>query len=349
MDTVRVGFIGCGNVAFRHAVQLAEIEDARVVAVADPSNASRTRFYDFAHPILERVLAEDPSLSDPVETARRSAQDADYFEEYTHMLESARLDAVVVESPHKFRRQQIADALDMGLHVLVEKPMVTSADEAAEVIELAKERDCVLAVGYHRHFVPEFQYMREVIQHGGLGDVLSVSYLLYQNWYGTAEETWRADPDLAAGGHLIDTGSHIVDAVLWVTEMNVASIFAQIDNLDLDVDVNSVLTVNFSNGALGDIALIGQTSLPFGEELTISGSEGAFLYRQGEFCHVDADGEAIDLELPMPTSNCDRNFIDAILGRDTLEIDGGQCALRVARLTDAAYKSARTEKLVPVR
>jgi len=347
MDTVRVGLIGCGNVAFRHGVQLAETGAAHVVAVADPSDSSRTRFYDFAHPVLERVLEEDPSLRDPIDQASRDAQDAEYFEAYQHMLESADLDAVVVESPHIFRRQQIADALDAGVHVLVEKPMVVSTEEAAEVVELAKERDLMLAVAYHRHFVPEFRYMREVVQHGGVGEVRYVSYLLYQDWYSHARGTWRTDAELAAAGHLIDTGSHVIDAMLWITGMNAASVFAQTENFDLDVDVNSVLTVDFSNGALGGISLIGQTDIPFGEDLTISGTEGAFLYRQGEFCYIDGDGETVEVDLPLPTSNCDRNFIDAILGKSKLDIPG-ECALQVAKFTDAALESARTGRIVTV-
>jgi len=345
MDTVRVGLIGCGNVAFRHAVQLAETEAGHIVAVADPSNTNRTRFYDFAHPVLERVLQNDPSLREPIERARRGAQDADYFETYEHMLESTELDAVIVETPSRFHKQQIEDALAADLHVLVEKPMVANADEAARVLELAGERERLLAVAYHRHFVPEFRYMREVIEHGGLGDVRNVSYLLYQNWYGNVRGTWRTDAELAVAGHLIDTGSHIVDAALWVTGLTAASVFAQTENFDLDVDVNSALTVIFANGALGSIHLIGQTSLPFGEDLTIDGSEGAFLYRQGEFCHIDGNGDPIDIDLPPPTSNCDRNFIDAILKTDTLDISG-ECALQVARLTDAALESARSSRRV---
>jgi len=345
MDKVRVGLIGCGNVAFRHGVQMAETGKARIVAVADPSNESRTQFYDFAHPILDRVLEEDPSLRDPIELARRDAQESEYFEDYEHMLQSAKLDAVVVESPHAFHKQQITDALEAGVHVLVEKPMAVTAAEVAKVIKLAEERGLFVAVAYHRHFVPEFRYVRDIIQHGGLGDVRNISYLLYQNWYGNVQGTWRTDPELAVAGHLMDTGSHIVDAMLWVTGMSAASVFARTENFDLDVDVNSVLAIEFSNGALGSVSLIGRTPLPFGEDLTIDGTEGAFLYRQGEFCHIDGNGEPIEADLPPATSNCDMNFIDAILQKDTLEISG-ECALQVARLTDAALRSARTARRV---
>lgn len=345
MKTVRVGIIGSGNVSYRHAVQLAETESAHIVAVADPSESSRSQFYDFAHPILDKVLEEDPSLKDPIDRARQDAQEAEYYESYEHMLGDVSLDAVIVESPNKFHRRHVGDALEAGVHVLTEKPMVVNAQEARDILDLARANNRLVAVAYHRHFVPAFRYMRDVIDHGGLGDVRNVSYLLCQDWHTYAHRSWRTDPEMAGAGHILDSGSHILDAALWVTGLSAASVFAQTENFDLDVDVNTALTVDFSNGALGDIMLAGHTSIPFNEDLTIIGSEGAFLYRGGEFCHIDGDGATIDVDLPDVSSNCDRNFIDAILKEDSLEIPG-ECALRVAELTDAALESASSSKLV---
>jgi len=347
MKTVRVGLIGCGNVSFRHAVQLAETESAHIVAAADPNDSSRTQFYDFTHPVLDKVLEDDPSLRDPIERARQDAQTAEYYESYAHMLESESLDAVIVESPNVFHRRHIGDALEAGVHVLTEKPMAVTGGEVRELLELAKTNGCLLGVAYHRHFVPVFRYMRDVIEHGGLGDIRNVSYLLCQNWYVYGQRSWRTDPGMAVAGHLMDSGSHILDASFWVTGLCAASVFAQTECFDLDVDVNATLTVNFSNGAIGDVTLIGHTSIPFNEDITIVGSEGAFLYRGGEFCHIDSAGNPIDMQLDEAVSNSDRNFVDAILGNERFDISG-ECALPVAELTDAALRSAGTGELVTV-
>src|SRR5690242_774277 len=106
---IRIGLVGCGGMANWHASQLKGIEKTRVVALCD-TIAEHTKQF------REKYFA-----------------DALEFDSYERMLEEAKLDAVVLVTPHTLHYSQAKTALERGLHVLVEKPMVTSSAHAYDL------------------------------------------------------------------------------------------------------------------------------------------------------------------------------------------------------------------------
>jgi len=323
---LRIGFIGAGGMSHGHYKRLHATKKAQVVALNEPSEKMIERFH--AH-------FED-SKGLPV------------YEDYRDMLRNEDLDGVVVLSPHTVHFEQTSAALDKGLHVLTEKPMVCTIRRAKALIEKAKKAKRVLMISYQRHYDPLFRYMREQIAKGAIGKVQYVQAIQSQEWLRITKGTWRQKLALSGGGQLNDSGSHLVDIVMWVTGLKVSEVFAVSDKFGTEVDINSSLAMRFENGAMGSMSVIGNAPGWY-EDHSIVGSKGALYLRQGKadpLLQQDAQGRPVKVKLPKYTKNPDSNFIDAILGKDVPQTPP-ECGLRTIEVTEAAWKSAATGK--PVR
>lgn len=314
-NKIRVGFIGSGGNARHHMGLMLGIPEVLVVGIADPNPAM-------------------------IEAARRQHQGVAHvpaFADFRDMLDAVPMDAVVISTPHTTHKEQILAALDKGLHVLCEKPLVCSVADAHEVIAKLEASGKVGLLSYQRHYQPEFRYIRGRIASGDLGNVTFVNALQCQNWKNGTRGTWRQDPALSGGGQLNDSGSHLLDIILWVTGLSVESVAAFVDNLGTPVDINSALNIRFRGGAQGNISIVGD-AVDWHEDVTIWCEKGFFLMRSGRL-HISEPAGRYVFENMRGASSPDRNFIDAILGRDEVQ-SPFTCGLRVIELTEAAWQSA---------
>lgn len=322
---IRIGLIGCGGIAHSHLGRLMSIREAKVVAVADPNEQN-----------IERLREAFPRASD-----------VGVFPDYVQMLDSTDLDAVEILTPHALHFEQIMESLGRGLHVLVEKPMVCTVEHAKEVVAKSEQSSRIVLVSYQRHYQPQFRYIRDVIHSGELGNVQFISALQCQEWLDGTRNTWRQDPSLSGGGQLNDSGSHLLDIILWTTGLRAAEVFAYVDNLGANVDIDSALAVKLSNGAEANISVVGN-SPTWWEDITFWGERGAIFYRNGRLQHLVAGGPGFLEPTRMPSgSNPDHNFVRAMLGLEAIE-SPPTCGLRVAELTEAAWRSSETGNRISI-
>ncbi len=321
---LRIGFIGTGGISHIHRVRLRGVKQAELVALNDPDPKALERFQGW--------FPETKSL--PV------------YADYRDMLENEALDAVAVLSPHVFHHDQIRTSLKRGLHVLTEKPLVCTIRHAKELMALAEKCNRVLMIAYQRHYEAPFRYMRDQITQGKLGEIQYVQAVLSQEYLRLTQGTWRLQKALSCGGQINDSGSHMVDILMWVTGLKVKQVHAVMDNFDTEVDINSALTLVFENGAMGNMSVIGSAPA-WHEDHTIVGSKGAFYLRQGlDLAQEDAMGKPVKVKLPKVNNDPTRNFVQCILGKEQPEVPP-ICGLRTIEVTEAAWKSAATGK--PVR
>jgi predicted dehydrogenase len=322
-EKIKIGMIGCGGISGGHIRRTLEIPEAEIVALCDISDAS-----------IERITTAIPEIKDlPV------------YKDYREMYDRVALDAVTIMTPHTLHFPMGMDALDKGLHVLMEKPMVCSVDHAKKLIAKAKEADRVIVVSYQKHCQPAFRYIKQVIEEGQLGKITFISALQCQQWKKGTMGKWRQDPALSGGGQLNDSGSHLIDIILWTSGLAVEELTAYIDNLGTPVDINSALAFRFTNGAQGTVSIVGDAPCWY-EDFTVWGETGVLLYRNGRLSHCGPDGTIAEPENLPEGGNPDQNLIDAILGRDIIWAPA-ICGQRVIELTEAAWKSA--EKGCPVK
>jgi predicted dehydrogenase len=322
-DKVRIGFIGAGGIARHHMRTLAGIPEAQVVALNDPSPDA----------IAQMVAAFPETAQIPV------------FADYRDMLAQVPMDAVEILSPHTLHHPQGLDVLRAGKHLLMEKPFACTVREAQDLI--AAGQGHVLMISYQRHFQGPYLYVREQIQQGALGKLQYVAALQSQGWLRGVRGTWRQQKALSGGGQINDSGSHLIDILLWTTGLAAESVYATMQNYQTEVDIDTALSMRFTNGAQGTLYIIGDSPM-WWEEFSVWGSEGALLYRNGDILQRAYGASEMSKVIALPgDSTPDRNFVDAILGRDTVRVPP-ECGLRVIELTEAAWRSAEWGRAVRV-
>ena len=325
---LRFGFIGCGGNARGHGRGVSRDEDIEIVGLADPSENALKAF------------KETVGLDDSVST----------YADHDEMLAAAKPDAVVISSPHGLHFEHIMSALDAGCHVHTEKPMVCTVDHAKQVMAKVEETGLHLMIGYQRHLSPAYQYCRNVVQSGELGKVNFVAAHQSQHWYRNQQGKWRQDPFLGGGGQLNDSGSHLIDILLWVLEASPDTVFAMIDNLDIEVDVLTAMSIKFDTGALCNISIVGHAQGGVQEDFSIWLEDGGLFLRDGQLLRQGPGGK------PMPVDNADLPkggnkdvaFIELIRGERTENPIGVENGLRVIQLTEAAWQSAELGRPVKV-
>lgn len=315
MSKIRVGFIGTGGMAQLHARQLSDLEEAEIKALADISQENREKF-----------------------STKFNLKGAELFSDYRDMLDQVDLDAVVICSPHTLHFQQAADVLKKGLHVLIEKPMTCSSAEARQLIETAKQAGKIMQVSYQRHFQPEFIYIREAIERGEIGKLTSITASLYQHWWRGTTGSWRQNPKLSGGGFLMDSGSHIIDVLLWTSGLTPVEVKPQLSQQGTPVEIDTFTSIRFKEGAIAGLNLVG-CSPTWHETYVFCGEEGGIFVDNEKITLLRPGQEPVVPELPEQTTNQDKSFIDAILGRHEVKVPG-EFALKVVKLSEMIYQAA---------
>jgi len=186
-EHVRTAIVGCGAIALWHldAIERAQVPITVTVAV-DPvaTNAQR---------IADRTGA----------TAYASLDDA---------LRSREFDAALIAVPHHLHEPVAIAALSAGLHVLLEKPLAPTLDACDRILAAAEAAGTVFMVGENAQYWPEVLTVRDLIDDGAVGDVITARAATFfpalDDFYTAAERPWRLERAAAGGGIVIDTGSH---------------------------------------------------------------------------------------------------------------------------------------------
>ena len=330
---VRVGAIGLGGLAYLELDILAGLPDVEVVAGADVAPAARELFEaEF------RVSA---------------------YDDYRAMLSAHadEIDAVLITTPHALHFEHAMACLDRGLDVYVEKPMVTDVGDAVELVETADEVGAVLQVGYQRHFHPGFEELKRLIDDGRLGDLHTVDCYLAQEWIRRHQGTWRVEPRLSGGGQLYDSGSHLLDVLLWMTGSEAKEVAAHVEFHEPRLDVNSALAVTLACEPRPIIASVGVSgdgiAVEPSEGYFIWGTEGRATYTENEITLARKGGVVytaqIESETDFHTLTRKKlaNFVASVRGEEEPAVPGG-VGLAVTALTEAAYRAADQGRTVDV-
>ena len=327
--------IGTGGMAGAHVERLRRTAEGlfEIVALCDVSDAALERF-----------------------TTRLNLQNVKQYRDYEDMIAKESLDGVIICSPHTSHFGQVMYSLDHGLHVLVEKPLACSADECRQISAKAEATGKVAQVGYQRHYIPQFLRMKELISNGEIGNLHSISCTQGQNWKRGTTGSWRQDPALSGGGQLHDSGSHLMDALLWLTGLTPVEVFASVDNRGTPVDINSVLLIRFAEGAQAVVNVIGDSPYPqMFEDITIVGTNGSLRYRSENYSDatltISIGGGPVETfdaaSVTYPASNPDLNFVETIQGKASSVVPPVH-GLRVMILTESAWQSGKENRVVTI-
>lgn len=148
--------------------------------------------------------------------------DADYYTDYGEMLEDQRVDAVAVVTPDFAHAAPMVATIEAGKHVICEKPLVTTRDEAVRVVEAVKANQVQVMVDYHNRWNPVYFKIKEDIEEGKIGKVMS-AYMRLNDVIGVPMGyiSWAEKSSI-----LWFLGSHTVDVLCWLLDDKVRRVFA---------------------------------------------------------------------------------------------------------------------------
>ena len=228
----RVGFIGTGVMARVHLRGMIERPDTSVVAVCEPSDAAYDRTVELFE---ERGVPAPPNEPD----WRR------FVETY-----AGQLDAVVIITPHVFHFEQATACLEAGVDVLLEKPMVMTADQATALIETRDRTGRLVVVAFQGSLSPHVREAARLLRSGELGPILNVNALVWQDWSAATAGTWRQQPEVAGGGFMFDTGAHMLNTVADLAGEDFAEVAAWLEDDGQPVDIRATVMGRLASGAL---------------------------------------------------------------------------------------------------
>jgi predicted dehydrogenase len=270
-----------------------------------------------------------------------------FFTDAAQMYAALKPDAVLISTPHTQHYNQGVQALAAGCHVFMEKPMVTSLEQAYALAGEVKKSGKIFVIGYNTPCSPEFIYLRELIRNKTLGKLELVTGFISQDWLRGTAGQWRQEPSLSGGGQAYDSGAHLFNSLCWSVESDVEEVFAYVDNHGAKVDINSVSTIKFTNGVLANITIGGNcpgggTFMAFifdGGRVEIDGWGAGWINVWNREGKVKYPPITTDMGAPSP----DHNFIDAILGRAEPRTSVYNGIIQ-SQLMDAVYESQNTGK-----
>ena len=214
-----------------------------------------------------------------------------FIEEETKIPKEDRIEVVSVLTPNFLHFPMAKKLLENGFHVICEKPLTTSYNEALELESLQKKYKAIFAVTYTYTGYPMVRHMKHMIAKGELGEIQKVDVQYYQGWINPVihdpevrKTVWRLDPKKAGISSCIgDIGTHAFQMTEYLTGMEVKSILSDLNMLydDNSLDLDGTVLIRFSKTVKG---VIRASQIATGEEngltVAIYGKKGAFKWEQ---------------------------------------------------------------------
>lgn len=267
--TIKWGVIGAGGIADRRTIP---------EGILKADNAQ-----------LAAVMGNDPARTEAL--GRKYGVPS--FTDEESLLASG-IDAVYIATPTHLHCKQTLLAARAGKHVLCEKPMAMSLEEAEKMSEACEAAGVKLGFGYMMRFLAQHQEAARMVAAGRLGAPVMARAQL-SCWYPKMPGAWRQEQKLGGGGSLIDMGSHCVDLLEMIFASKAAEVSCFVANLvqGYNTEDTAVMTVRFRNGAMGIIdASFAIPDASSKNRLEIYGSRGCILAEgtigQGEMGRMTA-------------------------------------------------------------
>ncbi|WP_314590534.1 Gfo/Idh/MocA family oxidoreductase [Paenibacillus terrigena] len=260
---IRFGIAGCGHIASKHIAAIAMLDEAKLHAVCDKDE--------------ERMQKAVGSLID-----------VQMYSNYSEMLRDEEIDVVIICTPSGLHSQMAIAAAHTGKHIVVEKPIALTLEDADAIIKACHENRVKLAVVHPNRYRPAMLELKRMWDEGRFGRISHVSVLVRWNrddrYFGSAD--WRGTKEMD-GGVLMNQGIHAMDLIAWLlgdaTEVRAmtARRFRQIETEDV-----AIASLRFKDGALGSVE-VSSTVYPksLEEQIAIFGEFGTVVIGGGPTAH----------------------------------------------------------------
>ena len=201
-QTIKAAIVGTGFIGPAHLEALRRIPNVEVVALVE----------------VNQALAD--------EKAKQLGIPRAYV--FADMLKQADIDVVHICTPNFLHYSQAKAVLEAEKHVICEKPLAISLEEAEDLVKIAKTTGLVNAVHFNLRYYPMVRQMKVMREKGELGEVYSIMGSYLQDWlFLQTDYNWRLEPDKSGDSRAIaDIGSHLLDITEYVTGLKITQVMA---------------------------------------------------------------------------------------------------------------------------
>jgi len=227
MKPLRIGVVGAGSIGSTHIKNLTDgkVPNAELAAICDTDPA---------------VLARYPKIKQ--------------FSQSRELIRSGLIDAIIIAVPHYDHTTIGIDALEQGLHVLVEKPLSVHKADCQRLIAAHRNKKQVFAIMFDTRTEPRFIKLRELVQGGELGRIRRINWIM-TNWFRTdayyASSNWRATWAGEGGGMLVNQLPHDLDLFQWIfglpLRVRAYCPIGKYHDIEVEDEINAIL--EFKDGA----------------------------------------------------------------------------------------------------
>ena len=235
--SMRIGLLGCGDVASNNAAAIGIAPNAELTACFDPV----------------------PGLADAI--ARNHGARA--VESQQALVEDAEVDAVFISVPHHLHGALARRAIAAGKHVILEKPLAHRLDDAIDTVTAARDAGVQMTVCFPYRYDANMVLAREMVSAGALGPLVGCHVRLLMDkpppywiggYSGASPSDWRSSKDRAGGGVLIMNMSHYLDLVTHLTQESIVDVVAASTGAATsEVEDSMTLSFTFEGGAVGSM------------------------------------------------------------------------------------------------
>ncbi len=335
---MRYALIGCGRISPNH-VMAAKNNNLEIVALCD----------------VIKENAEDKILKFDLDASKVKV-----YEDYHELLKNEKPDLVAIATESGKHAAIALDCIEAGCHVIIEKPIALSIEDADAIIMAGKKKGVLVCANHQNRFNKSIQEIRKALDKNRFGKLL----------YGTAHIRWARNHeyyDRAAwrgtwaqdGGALMNQCIHDIDLLRWMMGDEIDTVYGMTDRLIhpyIQAEDLGLAIVKFKNGSYGTIEgttniypkNLEETLFIFGEKGTVkAGGEAVNIIEEWKFSDYFGDEEQVKKECSENPPNVYgfghtklyKNVINAIQGKEQLLVDG-EAGKRALELVLAIYKSA---------
>lgn len=330
--TIKVGLVGCGGIAEQHVKGYLKLprEEAQITAVCD---------------VVEKNVQQRSQEVGGVPT----------YSDFNVLVKEADVDAVDICLPHHLHKDAIVAAANAGKHVICEKPLCLTLEEADAVDKAVKENGVTLMCAHNQVFMPGVQKVKELLAEGVFGKVyeLRTTDSFYHN-FDPNTIGWRSQRKTMGGGELIDTGYHPSYLLLYLagsTPVEVTAMLSKHRLSFMDGEDSAQVLVRFADGSVGNIVTSWAYEPTANTEKFSLVAERGYAYSHGGDLHYKIRGsEPVTVKLGWVNGFEQEiaHFITCLReGRKPVqtEVDG----INVLKVILGAYASAEEKRTVSLQ
>jgi predicted dehydrogenase len=268
MSKLRFGLLGCGRISSKHVNALINNkEEAELVAVYD---------------IVEDLAVDKKNQYE----YKVQGSNVKVYKDYNEFINDENIDVVTIATISGYHAKQAVDCLNHGKHVLIEKPMALTLEDAEKIIKLGREKNKKVCVSHQNRFMPAIQKLKRAIDEGRFGKLI----------HGTARTLWARDDNYYKqapwrgtkaldGGTLMNQCIHNIDLLQWMLGGEIERLYSETDTFIRDIETEDfgAILMRFKNGAVGIVegsVCVYPKNLE--ESLSIFGEKGTVVIKNGK-------------------------------------------------------------------